>query len=93
MHLHAKDWVPPANFKRHTWTPDVILGDLLNWGRWQDGAAMNDETVQLLSRLDGVVRHRLAALSTDRDHFGLIHADLRLANILVEGGTATARPH
>ncbi len=48
---------------------------------------MNDETIQLLSRLDGVIRQRLAALSTDRDHFGLIHADLRLANILVEGDT------
>ena len=39
----------------------------------------------MLSRLAEVVRARLAALPNDRDHFGLIHADLRLANLLVEG--------
>ena len=87
MHLHAKSWEPDHGFKRHSWTPDVILDDELNWGRWQDGVAVEGEVLALLSRLDGVVRRRLAGLSRDRDRFGLIHADLRLANLLVDGDT------
>ncbi len=63
----------------------MILEDRLNWGPWQKGSAVEGETLQLLRRLDEAVRKRLAALPTDREHFGLIHADLRLANLLVEG--------
>ena len=85
MHLHAKSWQPPAEFSRPSWTPEVILEDRLNWGPWQAGHGVEGETLATLSRLDQAVRERLAALPTDRDHFGLIHADLRLANLLVEG--------
>lgn len=89
MHLHAKSWLPDAAFDRHNWTPDVILDDRLNWGKWQKGVGVEGEVLTLLSRLEQVVRSRLARLSTDQDRFGLIHADLRLANLLVEGDTTS----
>jgi len=85
MHLYAKGWSPPADFTRCSWTPEVILEDRLNWGSWQQGHGIEGEVLPLLSRLDKTVRRRLAALPTGREHFGLIHADLRLANLLVEG--------
>lgn len=85
MHLHAKSWTPPADFKRPSWTPDVVLEDRLNWGSWQSGYKVEGEVLQLLSRLGDTLRKRLASLPADREHFGLIHADLRLANLLVEG--------
>ncbi len=86
MHLHAKSWAPPADFSRHSWTPDEILDNRLNWGPWQTGVGVKAETSRLLTRLDEVVRKRLAALPRDREHFGLIHADLKLANLLVDDG-------
>ena len=86
MHLHAKTWTTPAGFTRPSWSPDEILDDRLSWGHWRDGVAVEGETLALLAELDGVVRRRLTALPTGRDHYGLIHADLRLANLLVEGG-------
>ena len=85
MHLHAKSWEPPVDFTRPSWTADVILEDRLNWGPWQAGHGVEGETLEVLSRLDEVVRRRLASLPRDKEHFGLIHADLRLANLLVEG--------
>ncbi len=85
MHLHAKSWEPPPEFSRPSWTPEVILEDRLNWGPWRAGHGVEGETLALLSRLAAVVRKRLAALPRDRNQFGLIHADLRLANLLVEG--------
>lgn len=85
MHEHAKEWEPPGDFSRHSWTPEAILDDRLNWGPWQAGHGIEGEALAVLSRLDGVVGRRLAALPRDRDRFGLIHADLRLANLLVEG--------
>jgi Ser/Thr protein kinase RdoA (MazF antagonist) len=85
MHLHVKSWTPPADFTRPSWTPDAILDDRQNFGPWQKGVGIEGEALRLLSRLDAVIRNRLAALPTDREHFGLIHADLRLANLLVDG--------
>jgi len=89
MNQHAKSWVRPVNFKRHSWTPTVILDDQLNWGRWQDGVNIDGEALDLLTRIDTTVRTRLTQLPTGNDHYGLIHADLRLANLL-EDGESTA---
>ncbi len=85
MNRHAKRWQAPAAFKRHVWTPEVILDDQLNWGHWRDGVEVDGEALALLSRLDRTLRGRLATLPREREQFGLIHADLRLANLLVEG--------
>ncbi len=85
MHRHAKTWQPPADFRRPSLTAEILLDDKLNWGAWQDGIDVEGEALVLLSRLDRTLRERLGALSTDWGHFGLIHADLRLANLLVEG--------
>lgn len=87
MNQHAKNWIRPTGFRRHSWTPTVILDDQLNWGRWQDGVDIKGEALALLGRIDGIVRDRLSVLPTSRDHYGLIHADLRLANLLVEGSS------
>ena len=85
IHLHAKNWTPPANFSRHSWSADTILDDQSTWGRWQDGVNITNDIHSLLDRLDQTVRKRWNALPKDREYFGLIHADLRLANLLVEG--------
>ena len=38
----------------------------------------------VLARLDEALRHRLAAFGTGSDRYGLVHADTRLANLLVD---------
>ena len=85
MHKEAKVWHAPDGFHRPSLTPESMLDDQLNWGPWQNGIHVEGDVLDLLSRVDKTLRKRLAALPTDRDRFGLIHADLRLANLLVEG--------
>ena len=85
MHRHAMTWDPPEGFARHSWTPDVILDDRLDWGAWQAAVREQPEALDLLTRLDEALRERLSSLPRDRERFGLIHADLRLANLLDDG--------
>ena len=85
IHRHAKNWTPPGNFNRHHWTPDTILDDGQHWGAWQNGVDVEGEVLALLTRLDQVVRKRLEKLPIEKNGYGLIHADLRLANTLVTG--------
>jgi Ser/Thr protein kinase RdoA (MazF antagonist) len=86
MHRHAKSWDPPAWFLRHAWTPETILGEAALWGSWRAGVDMTAERVAIIDRAAKTIERRIATLSRDRESFGLIHADMRLANLLVADG-------
>jgi Ser/Thr protein kinase RdoA (MazF antagonist) len=86
MHRHVKGWRRPAWFERHTWDFDTSLGDHPHWGRWRDGMGMTPESLELFARTVEVIRQRLDAFGKGPDRFGLVHGDMRLANLLMDGG-------
>jgi Ser/Thr protein kinase RdoA (MazF antagonist) len=90
MHQHTRQWTPPAAFTRFSWDYDAAFGAEARWGRWRDGHGMEPATVELLSRLGETLQRRLAAFGKGPERFGLIHADLRLANLLVQAGQPPA---
>ncbi|GLW05659.1 aminoglycoside phosphotransferase [Microtetraspora sp. NBRC 13810] len=91
MHRHARAWARPAAFTRFHWDLDAAFGPRARWGRWQDGAGVDREAHAVLSRLETELRRRLARYGRGPDRYGLIHADLRLANLLVgEPGDGTS---
>ena len=85
MHRHAKAWRRPAGFTRFAWDFHHALGGAARWGRWQDGIGVGPHEEDVLGPAAEVVRERLAAYGTTPERYGLIHADLRLANLLVDG--------
>lgn len=86
MHLHSRTWDLPPGFKRPTWNFESMLGGTRpTWGRWQDGVGLDPEREKLLGRLTEIVARRLERFGFGREQFGLVHADLRLANLLVDG--------
>ena len=85
MHDHALIWQRPAGFTRFAWDYDGAFGPQPRWGRWQDGIAVGPEEQEVLGRLEATLRERLALFGSGPDRYGLIHADLRLANLLEDG--------
>ena len=85
MHRQVKSWTPPPGFTRPTWSPEEIFDNCNGFGRWQDAMGMDKEALVCLSRMVEVIERRLSALGRHPRHFGLVHADLRLANTLIEG--------
>jgi Ser/Thr protein kinase RdoA (MazF antagonist) len=85
LHAHTRRWRRPPWFTRFTWNYETSIGPRGHWGRWQDGMAVGVEERSVLCRLDATLRRRLAAFGTGPDRFGLVHADMRLANLLVDG--------
>lgn len=85
MHGHAQRWPRPRSFQRFAWDYDTTLGASGHWGRWQDGLGMGREELELLGRLDTEIHRRLEAYGRAPERFGLVHADIRLANLLVDG--------
>ncbi len=84
MHGHARRWRRPLSFRRFSWDYDTTLGESGHWGRWQDGLGMGRSELDVLGRLDAVIRRRLQAYGSGPERFGLVHADIRLANLLVD---------
>ena len=85
MHRHARGWRRPSSFRRFSWDHATTLGASGHWGRWQDGLGMGTEELDVLGRLDAVIQRRLEAYGRSPERFGLVHADIRLANLLVDG--------
>jgi Ser/Thr protein kinase RdoA (MazF antagonist) len=85
LHLHARSWERPRQFSRMTWDYAHSLGESGHWGRWQDGMGVGQAELAQLGRLDVRLRERLDQFGSGPDRFGLIHADMRLANLLVDG--------
>jgi Ser/Thr protein kinase RdoA (MazF antagonist) len=89
MHRHAREWSRPAWFTRFHWDYAAAFGDQARWGRWQDGIGVGPSERRILTRLDDVLRARLRAFGSGPDRYGLVHADTRLANLLVHDGSVS----
>lgn len=89
LHEHARHWPRSQDFRRFVWNFDTAFGNQPLWGRWQDGLGVGAEETEVLGRLEQVLERRLAAYGNGNDRFGLIHADMRLANLLVKGEEVT----
>jgi len=85
MHEHALTWRRPAGFARFAWDYDGAFGTVARWGRWQDGIAVGAAEREVLGRLDAALQARLARFGSEPHRYGLVHADLRLANLLEDG--------
>ena len=82
LHKHSKAWPLPPGFARKRWDVNAILGPDAFWGRWQDAPGLGLAGRQVLDNLSNVLRSKICAYGTGPEKFGLIHADLRLANLL-----------
>lgn len=89
LHEHSRRWDRPTTFSRFAWDWESSLGVDGRWGRWQDADGVGTEEHQLLDRAQQLLRDRLTDYGSGPDRFGLIHADLRLANLLVDGSSIT----
>ncbi|MEO7380723.1 MAG: phosphotransferase enzyme family protein [Paracoccaceae bacterium] len=88
MHAHSRLWQRPPGFIRHVWNFETALGDVApHWGRWRDGMGMTPSKIALFQRTVATIGQRLAQYGNGSDKFGLVHGDLRLANLLIDGPT------
>ena len=89
MHGHARAWPRPAWFTRFHWDYAAAFGDRARWGRWQDGVGVGPTERRVLARLDDALCTRLTAFGQGPERYGLVHADTRLANLLVHAGAVS----
>lgn len=85
LHLHSLAWVKPKAFKRQAWSASTILDPAGLWGNWRIAPGVDGSNRPIIEMAVEALRKDLAAYGTSSDRYGLIHADMRLGNLLVDG--------
>ena len=85
-HLHSMTWKRPEPFERLVWDLDAVFGPNPTWGDWRDGPNVTPEIAEVLEAVEATVTRRLHAYGQGEERYGLIHADMRLANLLIDDG-------
>lgn len=84
MHDHARHWSAPAGFTRFRWDLETILGPQARWGNWRLAPGLTEQDRNWIGRAAADISNRLTEFGCEPDRFGLVHADLRLANLMVD---------
>ena len=84
LHRQTEIWNGTRRLKRISWTYDTIIGEHAAWGPWQAFEGLTPQDTPQLERCCTTIQRRLERYGMSERTFGLIHADLRLANLLVE---------
>lgn len=85
LHLHAATWQPPANFERPRWDWEGLFGKGAGYSvdRGEEIWQLTPQPYRDLFRQVGDrFKQMTEVLGTEKDQFGLIHADLCPANLL-----------
>lgn len=85
LHAHSRGFAPSAGFVRKRWCFETIIGPDAYWGDWRAHPDLSSDGRALLERAAARLRDRLAAFGTGPERFGLIHGDMRAANLIVQG--------
>lgn len=86
-HNHSVSWRRPENFERLVWDLDTVFGSNATWGNWRDAPNVTEGIREILERLQSVVVSRVENFGQGPGRFGLIHADMRLANLIISDGS------
>lgn len=87
VHNQSEAQLLPADFTRHSWCEEGLVGDEPLWGRFWELALLTDAERALLLEAREKAATALAALGRPASKFGLIHADFVPENVLHDQGT------
>ncbi|MEP3783323.1 MAG: phosphotransferase [Ascidiaceihabitans sp.] len=84
MHIISDEWSRPKEFVRVAWDETGLLGDAPLWGQFWRNPDLSGEDAKLFERFQQVAFAELTSFKGRLD-YGLIHADLVPANVMVDG--------
>lgn len=84
MHDHVEAWTAPEYFTRFRWDLETMLSPRARWGDWRQAPNLSDDDADVIAQAAAEIDRRLTEFGCSPDRFGLIHADLRMANLMVD---------
>ncbi|MEX5262175.1 phosphotransferase enzyme family protein [Kocuria sp. CPCC 205263] len=88
LHDQVQHWAPPTGFTRFSWRLEDMLGKRSRWGDWRRAELTTGETT-VLERAELAAVTVLDTLPHTPEYWGLVHADLRPSNIMIDDDVLT----
>ena len=85
LHQISDDWTLRANFTRHHWDHDGLLGEQPLWDRFWENPQLSEHQQNIINGARSKASLVLQAKAENLD-YGLIHADMVRENILLSDG-------
>lgn len=92
LHKQSKDWEVPEWYDRMEWDWEGTFGTEWNnfYGAdYRDTECLSARDINTLNSCVTVMKHRLNIYGKSADRYGMIHSDLRMANLLKKGDKIT----
>lgn len=89
IRAHSNAWTPSDRFTRRRWDLDGLVGEAPIWDRFWEVDRLTLAQRALFSDARNFLVEILGGLPTDADHFGMIHADLHLGNVMADAERLT----
>lgn len=86
LHQHSRSWQRPAGFQRIIWDHHTMVSPQSHWGDWRDAPNLRQGDRAIVEQAIVRVGDEMVAFGKDPQRYGLIHADLRLTNLLQHKG-------
>ena len=83
LHVHSMKWCPPKGFQRKIWDFQNCVGQNAIFGDWRNSVGLSNDGYIMIANTVSVLERRLQSWGVDDNHFGLIHGDLKSANLLI----------
>ena len=90
FHRQVRNWKESAGLFRFHWNYETMIGRQAVWGDWREvfvpaqPAKSAQGVPDVLDRADRIIYKKLQDYGIKRENYGLIHGDLRGANLLIE---------
>lgn len=85
LHNHVLHWKESAKLKRFTWNYEDLIGSNARWGNYTEMKNLTEEEVTSYTQATQIIEKRLNNYGKGEQRYGLIHSDLNLNNILIDG--------
>ncbi len=82
LHRQVMSWGESGALRRPHWDMEAMTGRNGLFGDWRACGDLDASARDLLETVCGVIGRRLQSYGRTRENYGLIHADLRSANLL-----------
>lgn len=91
IHRQSRQWKRPDYYERMEWGFDGTFGSWNNFygATYADPKWLSSKDIAVLDDAKELIRRRLALYGERPDRYGMIHSDLRTANLLKDGDTIT----
>ena len=85
LHKQVLSWPEAGKLSRFSWDYEATIGTFARWGFWGDIKSLSSKDRDILYKTCDKIKQKLEQYGKGKERYGLIHSDIRAANLIAEG--------